>query len=142
LLVSQTSTSTTMWSSNSRNLKKKQKKTIKWMNWEWSWPALSLHEISTLVNQTSPDIQQKHTLLCYLHQYLFFFIGICISQNPILRRRLSSGSPMNNDVIFHERIVFLHITLFSQCLSKTTKMSPWRSNGKRQKCRFGAERVK
>ena len=73
---------------------------------------------------------------------LIFFIGICISQNPILRRRLSSGSPMNNDVIFHERIVFLHITLFSQCLSKTTKMSPWRSNSKRQKCRFGAERVK
>jgi len=39
-------------------------------------------------------------------------------------------------------IVFLHIILFSQCLSKTSKMSPWRSNGKRQKCRFGAERVK
>jgi hypothetical protein len=37
--------------------------------------------------------------------------------------------------------VFLHITLFYQCLSKTTKMSLWRSTGKRQKCRFGAERV-
>ena len=29
------------------------------------------------------------------------------------------------------RIVFLHITLFYQCLSKTTKMSLWRSTGKR-----------
>jgi hypothetical protein len=37
--------------------------------------------------------------------------------------------------------VFLHITLFYQCLSKTKKMSRWRSTGKRQKCRFGAERV-
>jgi hypothetical protein len=36
----------------------------------------------------------------------------------------------------------LHITLFYQGLSKTTKMSLWRSNGKRPKCRFGAERVK
>jgi hypothetical protein len=35
--------------------------------------------------------------------------------------------------------VFLHITLFYQGLSKTTKMSLWRSNGKRPKCRFDEE---
>ena len=45
LLVSQTRRSTTLWSSKWRNF----------MNWEWSWTALSLHEIPTLVNQTSPD---------------------------------------------------------------------------------------
>ena len=37
---------------------------------------------------------------------------------------------------------YTFVTLFFQGLSKTTKMSLWRSNGKRQKCRFGAERVK
>jgi hypothetical protein len=45
-------------------------------------------------------------------------------------------------LLCQSRIVFLLITLFYQCLSKTTKMSLWRSTGKRQKCRFGAERIK
>ena len=45
-------------------------------------------------------------------------------------------------LLCQSRIVFLNITLFYQCFSKTTKMSLWRSTVKRQKCRFGAERVK
>ena len=45
-------------------------------------------------------------------------------------------------LLCQSRIVFLHITLFYQCLPKTTKMSLWHSTGKRQKCRFGTERVK
>ena len=32
-------------------------------------------------------------------------------------------------LLCQSRIVFLHITLFYQCLSKTTKMSLWRSKG-------------
>jgi hypothetical protein len=34
-----------------------------------------------------------------------FVIEICISQNPILRRRSSWASPMNNDVICQDDVI-------------------------------------
>jgi hypothetical protein len=34
-----------------------------------------------------------------------FFIDIFISQNPILWRRSSWASPVNNDVIFHDDVI-------------------------------------
>jgi hypothetical protein len=34
-----------------------------------------------------------------------FFIGICISQNLILRRRSSWDSPVNYDLIFHDDVI-------------------------------------
>ena len=48
------------------------------------------------------------------HSYLYgwysfinieLFIGICISQNLILRRRSSWASPVNYDVIFHDNVI-------------------------------------
>ena len=101
-----------------------------------------------------------------LHQYWFLHryqsdshINRIHILTPILRRRylelvrwiMTSYFMMTLLQLRHHEFqikvrysVFLHISLFYQCLSKTTKMSllKWCSNDKRQKCRFGAERVK
>ena len=34
-----------------------------------------------------------------------FFIGICITQNLILRRRSYWASPVNYDIIFHDDVI-------------------------------------
>ena len=44
-------------------------------------------------------------LLAGAASYIEFFIGICISQNPILRRRSSCASLLNYDFIFHDDVI-------------------------------------